>query len=181
MAITTAHVTPYILSLFESACLKLFQRMHCTVHRLGSSGAPQTWPAALVEASSSELRVTLLLRMPDGLLNETMPMNLGMKNIRREDQIDWLSELANQALGRLKNKLLNHGCTLSMGLPKPCDERQLSEFEFRPGEKHMMHFAVNKHIVECALSINKRNPRVCLSDFEDEDMNWFDESELQNL
>ena len=53
MALAAVQVTPYILDLFESACLKLFEKMERTIDRLPTAKKHPQWPGSMIEASSS--------------------------------------------------------------------------------------------------------------------------------
>jgi hypothetical protein len=60
--------------------------------------------------SSRTFNGSLLLALPRGLVEQTLPAS-------EAALADWCGELANQLLGRLKNRLIDYQVSLSMTLP----------------------------------------------------------------
>jgi len=123
--------------------------------------------------------VMLCLNVPRSLLAETMPF----EGDRGDDSllVDWVLELSNRFLGRLKNKLVDHGCSLKMGLPKFCIDtvvqRSLKD-KFTQADRY---FEINKKVMECHLFLDVSSTANQLTEYEDEDEDWFEESELEHL
>jgi CheY-specific phosphatase CheX len=65
------------------------------------------------------LRGSLILSANHGLLERSCPAPrvAGQVGCSAETLQDWIGELANQLLGRLKSRLLAHGVTIQLGTP----------------------------------------------------------------
>jgi len=168
-----------IIELFDSACIKQFESLGCDIARVETQGHSDGFLRAYIEAVSDNVSVMLCLNVPRRLLVETMPFD----GAGEDDSllVDWVLELSNRFLGRLKNKLVDHGCSLKMGLPEFCIDTsvQLSLKEkFTQADRY---FEINNKIMECCLFLDVSSAAGQLSEYEDEDEDWFAESELENL
>lgn len=65
--------------------------------------------AAIIGYSGPEVRGTVMLAVSREGLAATRPIG--------DDDRDWLAELCNQLLGRVKNRLFRHGVQISMSTP----------------------------------------------------------------
>jgi hypothetical protein len=65
--------------------------------------------AGVIGFAGSEMRGTLLLAMTSGVLEQLSPSAASMR--------DWIAELSNQLLGRLKNQLLRFGTEIYTATP----------------------------------------------------------------
>ena len=73
-------------------------------------------PLAMIDAGSSELEIQVGLELPMAVLALTYPVpNISL--ISDESLEDWIAELSNQLMGRLKSKLMKHGQEIMLGLP----------------------------------------------------------------
>lgn len=136
-----------------------------------------------ISCFSDDIAMTLTIAVDKGFLVNTIPMIGGQRLDTLSFQKDWCLELANRFLGRLKNKLLSHNCTLSMGLPVLID---VSEYrKLAPHSDISRFFEIDglgqEHQIRCILSVNMLNDEMVLDDYEDEDEDWFEESELDHL
>lgn len=89
-------------------------RSYDTPLELDGSPAQKTLESAdhvgVIGFSSDTFSGSLLVALPSGVLERTIPA-LG------ESLVDWCGELANQLLGRLRNRLLDYGVSIEMTLP----------------------------------------------------------------
>lgn len=69
--------------------------------------------AASIGFTASSLRGALVLALPENTLLALSPLSGPLKHELRQD---WLSELANQMLGRVKNKLLAWNVDISLSI-----------------------------------------------------------------
>lgn len=76
---------------------------------------------------------------------------------------DWLSELANQLLGRFKNKMLNFGCALQIGLPEMIYDAHGVKLPVTNHDAYRYFFEVDKESVECSLYLQLFNKNLTLS------------------
>ena len=106
-----------IVELFDSTCVSQFESMGCSILKVSDPSAWHGLLSAHIEAVSDDLSIELLLIAPGPLLAQTMPSGEGYSVADPDLQKDWLLELANRFVGRLKNKLVEHGSVLKIGFP----------------------------------------------------------------
>lgn len=176
-------VVPYVLSLFETTCIKQFESIDRKITRVDApEHTDSDRRAASIHCGNEDLKITLVLCLPKTTLANTLPRMGDIAPYLGEELLqDWLHELCNRVLGRLKNKLLDHNCVLRMGLPLACPENYLGAIQNEPGKKICEYFELDGDVIECHLCVNMLNPAMVMDQYEDEDEDWFDESELQHL
>ena len=94
-----------IVELFDSACIKQIESLGCDIERVDVLAHSEEVLRAYIEATSEDISVMLCLNVPKALLVHTMPASLGEGDADIER--DWVLELSNRFLGRLKNKLIS--------------------------------------------------------------------------
>ncbi len=85
-------------------------------------GGPRTTPAAASFAASlgftaDHLRGTLVLIAPEVAIARVLPAELAGGRDNPDALADWAAELSNQLVGRVKNKLLRFGVTITLSVP----------------------------------------------------------------
>jgi len=168
-----------IVELFDSACIKQIESLGCDIERVDVLAHSEEVLRAYIEATSEDISVMLCLNVPKALLVHTMPASLGEGDADIER--DWVLELSNRFLGRLKNKLISHDCVLVMGLPQFCTDTGAQKSLQDKFVQAVRYFKINNLVMECCLFIDIADDAKALSEYEDEDEDWFEESELQNL
>jgi len=63
---------------------------------------------AVIDTGSDELEVLLVLKMPFSVLSMTYPVIDNITSIDESKPEDWISELSNQLIRRVKTKLIEH-------------------------------------------------------------------------
>lgn len=188
-------VIPRIIGLFDSTCISQFESMGCEISNVEDASdlsghvSGSHLVTSYIEAASENLSVKLFLTSPRALLSETMPGVEDLSMSTEQFQEDWNLELANRFLGRLKNKLVDHGCSLQMGIPLKCldaEARKEMQFGAEKVERffqvdHRFKGVLKSDVIDCCLFIQLINSELELEDHEDEDEAWFDESELEHL
>lgn len=174
-------IIPHIIGLFESAGIKQFESMNEEVELIGKPGKDSDVLKSYIDVTSDDLKVALSLSVPRSVLKKTIPGVPQGTNITDAMQEDWILELANRLLGRLKNKLLSHSCILHMGIPKSSQREDVDKLFDDGGQKESFFFDMNGEVVECYLSLNIYNENMEMDLYEDEDEDWFSESELEDL
>lgn len=176
-----------VIELFDSTCEKQFESMHCDIIKLSDAEYKNLNDAICtsIDCYSEDINICLKISADTGFLRDTMPMSIdGEQNVEPFLQ-DWCLELANRFLGRLKNKLLSHDCVLKMGLPSlvDCSAKRESLNEEKVSFEQVFQIVDSNKTnqIQCALFIDLLNAEMVLEDYEDEDEDWFDESELQHL
>ena len=176
-----------VVELLDSTCDKQFESMHCEIRSLADTGfKPDDSSISIsIDCYSDDIKLTLILSATKGFLVNTMPIIGGQKLDSVTFQKDWCNELGNRFLGRLKNKLLDHGCSLKMGLPLLLDnsleQGKVEGADFLTSRVFQIVGSEEDSQIQCSLFINLFNADMQLDDYEDEDEDWFDESELQHL
>jgi hypothetical protein len=177
----TVPLIPRIIELFDSTCIKQFESLGCDMERVSQADGSNDLLAADIEAVSNDLRLKLHLSVPKSLLLQLLPAGSGVQLQDQSLLDDWILELSNRFLGRLKNKLVSHDCSLQMGLPSAYVVSEVAPV-LRDGEEQVLRFfEINKQTMACCLSIEVLKPDLSLSEYEDEDEDWFEESELVHL
>lgn len=108
----------YIFEQVEESCFSLFEGLGCKVsfsededHELDTAFI------AMIDAGSTELELSLFLRMPFSVLALTYP-GADVTEIEEEKLEDWMAELSNMLIGKVKAKLMNHQVDIKIGLPE---------------------------------------------------------------
>lgn len=96
-----------------SSCVSLFADYSLTLERVDAQALSNAFDivfCGVVGFSGDQMRGTLLLATSSEPLGRTLPSSDA--SLR-----EWVAELSNQLLGRIKNKLFSHGVTLHMSTP----------------------------------------------------------------
>ncbi len=174
-------VIPYLRSLFETACGKEFESIHSAFIEVQECHLQPTDPSVYISAGNDHLKITLLMRVPHAILHNTLPAMEVYAAMEDEILEDWLLEMSNRLLCRIKNKLLDHDCNLKMGLPKATNVKIRALFDAQTTALCSRYFMLDSKVLESHLRVDILEPDFTLSRFEDEDEEWFPESELQHL
>jgi len=191
----TVLAIPRIITLFDSTCDKQFQIMDCDVLSTNESSPEIKCDSndrvfSLIDAQNDDLIIHLQVNSSRTFLESTMPVENPMLASDVSLQDDWNSELANRFICRLKNKLIFHGCNLKMGLP---EIQQSSAFDLQTdsalpqnqSKSIVRCFEIKKgslsELVVCSLRLDLLKENMSLNDYEDEDEDWFPESEIEHL
>jgi CheY-specific phosphatase CheX len=83
------------------------------------SHPPENGMLAIIGFGGDQLRGSLVLSANHGLLETSCPARTVGRSDATHAEIlqDWVGELANQLLGRLKSQLLAHGIAIQLGTP----------------------------------------------------------------
>lgn len=176
-----SEIIPHIQGLFESAGIKQFESLDAKAELVDAAGQNEDVLKAYIAASSKDLKVAMRLNIETDVLKRTIPGVVERQDVTDSMQEDWILELANQLMGRLKNKLLSHACMLQMGIPLSSLNVDIdAEFD-DDGQKKSFFIAVEGGIAQVCLSISLFNQNLVMDLFEDEDEEWFAESELEEF
>jgi chemotaxis protein CheX len=108
----TARVKETFDSIVTTATVELFASSGVTI--VPAAATPSLDRVAVIGFGGGGLRGSLGLGVSTGLL-ERIALPGREPGTRLHD--DWLSEMSNQLLGRVKNRLLRHGVTIAIALP----------------------------------------------------------------
>ncbi|MCG8670814.1 MAG: hypothetical protein MI867_15495 [Pseudomonadales bacterium] len=141
--------------LFEESCTELFQGLGCNIKQIEApDDQSEQVPIAVIDAGSSELEVVVLMLLPVRVLALTYPTREEIITVFETTLEDWISELSNQLIGKLKNRLLNYGITLQLGLPAAYFGDELENLMPNHGHLEHFYFNVDNQLFECVVSID---------------------------
>ncbi|MCG8611005.1 MAG: chemotaxis protein CheX, partial [Pseudomonadales bacterium] len=126
----------------------------------------------------------IVLRVPWAVLTLTHSALNTSNAIEPEDCVDWLGEIANQIIGRLKQKLLRHGCPVQIGLPKTTPDASF-EYPLSPlALKIPRAFELEDERIECLLAVEILSEALVLAPEREQEGNsssgdQYDEGELE--
>ncbi|MCO7225285.1 hypothetical protein [Pleionea sp. CnH1-48] len=119
-----------ITKYYEEALTELFSSFGCEVVKCNQEVSNLTSePLARIDAGTFDLEVILILNVPMTVLSLTYPVSGEIINIDDEALEDWLLELSNLLIGKVKSKLINHNCILQLGLPDAIFGGHLSSYQ----------------------------------------------------
>ncbi|VUD68769.1 hypothetical protein TDB9533_04128 [Thalassocella blandensis] len=109
----------FMSSLLEVSCLELFEKFGCEVTFLDEVPLDVTdMPMAVVDAGNADFESSLYVHIPFSVLSVTFPIRHQKEDFGEAELEDWVCEIANRILGRLKNKLALYSCPIKTGLPE---------------------------------------------------------------
>lgn len=105
---------PTFDAIVANATVELFAASE--VKLVAASTTPALDRVAVIGFGGGGLRGSLGLGVSAGLLDQLVGPG-GEPDAGASRRDDWLAEMANQLLGRVKNRLLRHGVTIAIALP----------------------------------------------------------------
>ncbi|TNC82214.1 MAG: hypothetical protein C9356_04145 [Oleiphilus sp.] len=140
-----------LFELFEHSCLEAFESLGCQAVKVEQFIPKTNAPCAWIDSASEELQMTLCLRGPVSIIEQTHPASHRGASIMQADLDDWIAELANRFMGQLKNKLLVYDHRLKIGVPQSCQALDLHEFQSRGDVSRRLFFQSGAEVLECSL------------------------------
>jgi hypothetical protein len=117
MFMDAEHLT--ILSrLYDKSCQEVFDTLCGVFTKVDSHVSVPSVYSAHIDAASTDLELALVLKGPLEFLQDTHPQKNQIVEIKPEQLIDWVKELANRFMGSLKNELIPYEHSLTLGVPK---------------------------------------------------------------
>lgn len=109
----------FMSSLLEVSCLELFEKFGTEVsfHEDGDLDVSEM-PLAMIDAGNADFEAALMVHIPFSVLTATFPIRHHKEALGENELEDWICEIANRVLGRLKNKLHLYSCPIKTGLPE---------------------------------------------------------------
>ena len=147
-------VTHCIQDLFFQACKDLFESLDCDVGLIIENPTDLlNCPIATIDGGSSDIEFKVGLELPIPVLAMTYPIGEGIAKVEEDRLEDWISELSNQLIGRLKTKLIGHECYISIGLPATFFGAEVDELLAENSKMDTYYFDVDGEICACSISI----------------------------
>lgn len=120
-------------------------------------------PIAFIDAGSDDLEMVIFLRVPFTVLALTYPCADVINELEEAILEDWIAELSNQLIGKIKNKLIREGCLVKIGLPTSYFDVDFNEL---PQSQHRfikLHYKIDKVLIECGIYVELFNENLVLS------------------
>lgn len=140
--------------IFVDSCTSLFEDLGCSVDKVASNpDALAGAPFGYIDAGSDDMEITAALRLPLSVLVMTYPISEDGVTPDEETLEDWVSELTNQLIGKIKRRLLQHDCTIRIGLPMALFGASIDEAMPNSAIQLSTYMDVDKTLCECRLAI----------------------------
>jgi len=151
-------VVHQIQCLFEEACAQLFESLNCDVAEIEEANVILgDAPIACVDAGSEEIEFLIAMQLPLSVLAMTYPVIEGVALVREDRLEDWISELSNQLIGRLKRKLIAHDCFVELGLPTTYYGADLEGLLQDNSERLTYFFGIDGESCACTIALEVFN------------------------
>ena len=144
-----------IQCLFLECCKKLFESLDCKTRITTSCRAEdlENSPIACIDGGSEDIEFMIALQLPLEVLALTYPIAEGITTIEENRLEDWIAELSNQLIGRLKAKLIEHDCFVDIGLPISYFGADVEELLAQNSTLVHYYFDIDGQICGCSISI----------------------------
>lgn len=165
-----SEASTFIYEQFEQACFSLFEGLSCDVS-FGDASSQELENAAIasIDAGSAEMELRVFLRMPFSVLALTYPGS-DVTDIEEEKLEDWMAELSNMLVGKIKAAMLHHGLQMTIGLPESFFGVEMEEVTPEGfNDSKAYYFEVDKVPVECRIFLDLMVDSLDVQVVEDDD------------
>jgi len=177
---TNTAVVQCVQELFEDSCTGLLTGLSNMAMKVdGDRGDLIDVPIACIDAGSNDLELIICLQFPVSVLALTYPVKENITGVDEERLEDWISELANQLVGKIKNKLLTHNCRVNLGLPTSYFGSDVSHLLSENGEISSVYFDVDGETCAFHISIEVFDDDMLFTLQEEDDSDSLDDGELE--
>ncbi|TNC79684.1 MAG: hypothetical protein C9356_17880 [Oleiphilus sp.] len=171
-----SEASQYINNEFSAACIALFEGFQCKVEPIEADEADlDNAIAASIDAGSEELEIRALLRMPFSVLSLTYP-SADITVVEDTKLEDWMAEIANLLIGKLKTRLLNQGIKITIGLPENFFGDEFESLIPPGAEEFVYGFDLDGVPIECRLYLELMADELTIEAEGDDDV---EEGELE--
>lgn len=147
-------VVQCIQNLFYESCKDLFESLDCTVGLTTEKPERlEDCPIACIDGGSSDIEFKVALELPVPVLALTYPVGEGITHVEEDRLEDWISELSNQLIGRLKSKLIAHECFITIGLPSTFYGADVDELLAENTNLASYYFEIDGEVAGCSISV----------------------------
>ncbi|MGH1484882.1 MAG: hypothetical protein ACRBCI_01605 [Cellvibrionaceae bacterium] len=169
-----------IQGLFESACLELFDSFNCHIKReYGLKPDLSHCPIGVIQASSHDIEICVFIQIPNTALALSYPLADDSYDVDDDQLEDWLLEIANQLIGRFKNKLDKHSCHAQMGLPDCKFDTPLKDLMPESASCFSEYFNVDGEIFGSFICVTLLNDKPSFSLEEIKDADVMEEGDIE--
>lgn len=144
-----------IQGLFLECCKNLFENLGCLTTLVPADDELNLndCPIACIDGGSEDIEFMVALQLPLEVLALTYPIANGITTIEEDRLEDWISEMSNQLIGRLKAKLIEHDCYVNIGLPTSYFGADVGELLAQNSSQVDYYFDLDGQICGCSISI----------------------------
>lgn len=173
-------VAQCIQSLFLECCKGLFESLDCDTSLTTNRHANlDECPIACIDGGSEDIEFMVALQLPLPVLALTYPVAEGITQVEEDRLEDWISELSNQLIGRLKAKLIEHDCFVNIGLPQSYFGADVHELLAQNSEEVDYYFDLDGEVCGCSISIEVFDDAMSFSIEKNQDIDMQEEGELE--
>lgn len=172
----------YIRDLFAESCAEMFLSLNCEIAHSGLvDEVIEGSPTSVIDAGSEEIELFLIMRMPYSVLALTYPItDRDINDVLEEQLDDWLAELSNLLMGRIKAKMIKHHCHVMLGLPAAYFGNEIDITEVNKDFDRLdFPFEVDHELCECVLDIKIFNENLDFSQQVDEEVDVMAEGDIE--
>ena len=154
----------HLTRLFDESCLEVFAEFDCDIRKTEEvMPVKSDDPLAMIDAGSRELEIALVLRLPVNILALTYPAGADIAHVSEETLEDWIAEISNQLIGKIKNKLLGYNVRISLGLPNAYFGVDLDELIATDRHCFVSVFDIDNELLEVIILVDIHDPSIDLS------------------
>jgi CheY-specific phosphatase CheX len=144
MAVFPAEIRDILVSavcgIFTANCVAKAEEKHDGVTRLDHCDF-----CAIIGFSGVKIKGTLLLAATKELLDYSHPSKAMGMDVGEEDYADWIGEISNQVVGRLKNSLLKFGVNAALTTPTVIKGEGINSYNLKGDSvKESLHFQLDQ-------------------------------------
>ncbi len=172
-------VFPHIQTIYRESLIELFSGLNCEVEQVNDLDRELTEePIARIDCGSSELEFTILVRIPMSVLALTYPAPKVIE-IDESELEDWISEISNQLLGKIKARLAKHECDVNIGLPSAFFDCTMASLMPDGGLTSGFYFLIDNEPCETLLCMEAFEDRIQFNLEETEQEDPFADGEME--
>lgn len=151
--------TEALLQMLKTDCISLFEHYGCAIFHTENMGIEiEDSPVSMIDAGSNEMELSLTLRIPHAVLSLSYPCHDILNDISEEQLEDWAMELANQLMGKLKNRLVSQQIYLKLGLPEAYFDIEDATPFGSDAMAQQLYFSVDGIPFACSLAYDIKDP-----------------------
>lgn len=144
-----------IHNMLVADCESLFHHYGCDIVFHSEINEPvESAAIGVIDAGCDEVELSLALHIPFSILALSYPCQEAVMDLSEEQLEDWLLELANQLMGKIKNRLVNQGLSVKLGLPEGFFDVGENAVDAFCSNHARFVFEVDNQIMECWLHVD---------------------------
>jgi hypothetical protein len=177
---TNSAVVQCVQGVFLDSCTTLLTGLNGAATEIDSDrGDLLDVPIARIDAGSNDIELIICLQFPVSVLALTYPIQEDITGVDEERLEDWISELSNQLVGKVKNKLLSHNCLIALGLPTSHFGSGVQHLLSKNGEVKSLYFDVDGETCAFHISVEVFEDDMVFSLEEHEGTESVDDGEME--